>query len=128
MRTIVLANNTDWVYCKFVDDENFVEYYNLTGDPWQLQNMARQGLMNSTAMLIEARLSFLRSCSGSSCHGGMFYRWPNGTVTDTSTASSGHPGGRPKPAPKHHTRHERRRMLELQKIVAPRGSVAGGAL
>ena len=30
----------DSMYCEFNDDENFREYYDLTKDPWQLQNAA----------------------------------------------------------------------------------------
>jgi hypothetical protein len=30
------------MYCHFTNDENFVEFYNLTSDPWQLENLAEE--------------------------------------------------------------------------------------
>ena len=34
------AIDEDSIYCEFNDDEHFVEYYDLTKDPWQLNNAA----------------------------------------------------------------------------------------
>ena len=54
------------MYCRFEDDDNFVEYYNLVDDPWQLRNMAGE-LSTAERDWYEMRLTQLRSCSGVTC-------------------------------------------------------------
>jgi N-acetylglucosamine-6-sulfatase len=70
VRILSHKNNNDRdsrIYCRFVDDENFIEYYNLTSDPWQLYNLAEE-LTASEQSVLESRLSKLMSCHGTNCH------------------------------------------------------------
>jgi len=54
------------IYCRFDDDEQFVEYYNLTTDPWQLHNSAKD-LTPDEIFAYEARLTQLTRCRGATC-------------------------------------------------------------
>ena len=54
------------MYCRFADDENFVEFYNLTADPWQLDNTADE-LTADERLTLGTRLNLLRQCKGSTC-------------------------------------------------------------
>jgi N-acetylglucosamine-6-sulfatase len=54
------------IYCKFEDDENFVEFYDLDSDPWQLHNAFHQ-LTPDKQFSYEARLEQLKRCSGDTC-------------------------------------------------------------
>jgi len=57
------------IYCRFDDDENFVEFYNLTADKWQLHNTANR-LSKAVKNQLESRLKFLKRCKGSTCRKG----------------------------------------------------------
>jgi arylsulfatase A-like enzyme len=57
---------TDSIYCRFEDNENFVEYYDHLKDKWQLTNRADE-LSGEERNWFEARLAQLRSCQGASC-------------------------------------------------------------
>jgi N-acetylglucosamine-6-sulfatase len=73
------------IYCRFVDDEGFVEYYNLTSDPWQLDNLADQ-LTASEQTVLESRLTELMSCRGTSCHTrSQMFSAPTQTSSSVST-------------------------------------------
>lgn len=52
------------IYCEFLDDENFVEYYDMNADEWQLTN--RQ-LNECQKRLYSKRLAQLKICQGESC-------------------------------------------------------------
>jgi N-acetylglucosamine-6-sulfatase len=65
IRTIVPAGE-DSIYCRFLDDEQFVEYYDLATDPWQLINGAAS-LTVDQRIQYERRLEELRICQGRSC-------------------------------------------------------------
>ena len=54
------------IYCAFDDDEDFVEYYDLEKDPWQLHNTAPT-LSPEIRSAFEKRLLQLRRCRGPSC-------------------------------------------------------------
>ena len=54
------------MYCQFHDDESFVEFYNLTADPWQLRNGIDE-LGMGDRFALEARLAHLKACRGSDC-------------------------------------------------------------
>mmetsp|Transcript_465 Transcript_465/g.1306 ORF Transcript_465/g.1306 Transcript_465/m.1306 type:complete len:285 (+) Transcript_465:880-1734(+) len=57
----------DSIYCKFQDDEDFVEYYDINANPWQLNNDV--GTLTAAEKLsYEARLEELLNCQGASCH------------------------------------------------------------
>ena len=64
VRTTETNNNS--MYCRFDDDESFVEYYNLETDPWQLHNAADE-LTVDQRFAFERRLEQLKHCSGESC-------------------------------------------------------------
>lgn len=64
VRTLKQGKNT--MYCRFQDDESFVEYYDLTLDPWQLENCVGE-LSLEERLRFEARPAHLRSCQGLSC-------------------------------------------------------------
>lgn len=57
------------IYCRFEDDESFVEYYDLENDPWQLNNTAKY-LTDEQIVYFESRLEHLRSCKGDMCRTG----------------------------------------------------------
>ena len=53
------------MYCKFEDNENFEEFYNLNDDPYQLDNLAPllgEELEEERMMMAE-----LAKCAGQSC-------------------------------------------------------------
>ena len=54
------------MYCRFFDDENFVEFYNLTSDPWQLDNTADK-LSRDDRTKLASKLQSLRQCQGNTC-------------------------------------------------------------
>mmetsp|Transcript_7740 Transcript_7740/g.19219 ORF Transcript_7740/g.19219 Transcript_7740/m.19219 type:complete len:384 (-) Transcript_7740:2750-3901(-) len=54
------------IYCKFEDDENFVEFYDLEADPWQLQNAVNL-LSPEQQFTYEARIETLKRCRGDTC-------------------------------------------------------------
>ncbi|RCN37657.1 hypothetical protein ANCCAN_16444 [Ancylostoma caninum] len=73
--TVLVASNTYWclrtinevdnfLYCEFVTE--FVSFYDLNEDPYQLHNIVYALDMNTLEKLSE-RLRHLRECSGSSC-------------------------------------------------------------
>ncbi|XP_012680860.2 N-acetylglucosamine-6-sulfatase [Clupea harengus] len=53
-------------YCEFDDNEVFVEVYNLTGDPFQLTNIAKS-IEQEVLEKMNHRLMMLQSCSAQSC-------------------------------------------------------------
>jgi N-acetylglucosamine-6-sulfatase len=54
------------MYCRFDDDENFLEYYDLEHDPWQQHNAAN-ALSLDERFEWEMRLLKLRRCQGDGC-------------------------------------------------------------
>lgn len=64
VRTISDIENS--IYCRFLDDENFVEYYDLDTDEWQMNN-AYDTLSMERRFKYENRLDQLRICKGKSC-------------------------------------------------------------
>lgn len=62
-----LDSSVHSIYCKFQDDENFVEYYDLRADPWQTRNTESE-LSDERRFVLEARLVQLRNCHGPLCH------------------------------------------------------------
>ena len=56
----------DSMYCRFDDSENFIEFYNLTADPWQLDNTADE-LSAADRSTLATKLNFLKQCKGKSC-------------------------------------------------------------
>lgn len=61
-----LTDTANSIYCEFDDAENFVEYYDMLSDPWQLQNKAKTMAPALKAQL-RARLEALRECKGKAC-------------------------------------------------------------
>lgn len=57
------------LYCEFVDDEKYVELYEMKGDPWQMDNIAYSNKTadQQTKRYMSSWLQELRSCSGASC-------------------------------------------------------------
>uniref|UniRef100_A0A0E9WQ71 N-sulphoglucosamine sulphohydrolase C-terminal domain-containing protein n=3 Tax=Anguilla anguilla TaxID=7936 RepID=A0A0E9WQ71_ANGAN len=53
-------------YCEFADNESFVEVYNLTSDPHQLENIVKK-VDPAVLQTMNQRLIRLQSCVGSSC-------------------------------------------------------------
>ncbi|XP_066506701.1 glucosamine (N-acetyl)-6-sulfatase (Sanfilippo disease IIID), b [Hoplias malabaricus] len=53
-------------YCEFADNESFVEVYNLTSDPHQLENIVKK-VDPSLLQNMNQRLIKLQSCEGKSC-------------------------------------------------------------
>lgn len=69
VRTLTASTGeNDSLYCEFVDDEHFVEYYDHKTDPWQMTNT-----INTTSSVkisaIRARLQSMRRCKGVGCRG-----------------------------------------------------------
>lgn len=58
--------NKNDIFCRFEDDEHFVEYYDMTKDEWQLSN-AIDSLTDNEIWNFERRLAVLKSCHGESC-------------------------------------------------------------
>ncbi|XP_035391424.1 glucosamine (N-acetyl)-6-sulfatase (Sanfilippo disease IIID), b isoform X2 [Electrophorus electricus] len=53
-------------YCEFADNESFVEMYNLTADPYQLENIVKK-VDPTLLQTMNQRLIKLQSCQGKSC-------------------------------------------------------------
>ncbi|KAI5624415.1 glucosamine (N-acetyl)-6-sulfatase b precursor [Silurus asotus] len=53
-------------YCEFADDESFVEVYNITADPHQLENIVKK-VDPALLQVMNQRLIKLQSCHGDSC-------------------------------------------------------------
>ena len=68
------------IFCSFMDDEDFVEYYNLKTNPYQLDNDI-QFLSDSQAQVYKDRLKYLLSCRGVTCRS-----FPDFVSTAASTA------------------------------------------
>lgn len=74
VRTLVHANTTvgdtavvdSNIYCEFADNENFIEYYELIADPYQLVN-ARHTASPVVLSTLKQRLQALRLCKGIEC-------------------------------------------------------------
>lgn len=65
IRTIQV-DGEDSIYCRFMDEEHFGEYYDLKKDPWQLHN-TYSSLSINQQMRYEKRLQELRTCQGKTC-------------------------------------------------------------
>lgn len=77
------ANDTEnSIYCRFVDDENFGEYYNLTRDPWQLENMYFD-LSSQAKWYYNQRLQELQVCQGRSCRSTSLHAATRGTTAES---------------------------------------------
>jgi N-acetylglucosamine-6-sulfatase len=88
IRSIVASkNDTDFVYCRFDDDQNFTEYYDLTVDPWQLHNKADE-LSEDRISALDDQLAALRACSGSACRALGRDAANNGVQPKDSTSSA----------------------------------------
>ncbi|KAM3600590.1 uncharacterized protein V6R79_025502 [Siganus canaliculatus] len=61
-----LDKQHDLQYCEFADSESFVEFYNLTSDPHQLENIVKK-VDPSVLQSMNERLIKLQSCQGQSC-------------------------------------------------------------
>lgn len=61
-----LDGKQDLQYCEFADNESFVEVYNLTSDPHQLENIVKK-VDPSVLQDMNQRLIKLQSCMGNSC-------------------------------------------------------------
>lgn len=67
VRTIDTGTSTeDSIYCRFVDDEDFVEYYDLQSNPYQLENEISK-LKPFQRQRYEQRLQELLQCRGPTC-------------------------------------------------------------
>lgn len=64
VRTI--SGKANSIYCRFEDNEDFVEYYDLIEDPQQLYNKNKD-LTVWEREALETRLAELRTCMGSKC-------------------------------------------------------------
>ncbi|XP_019937835.1 glucosamine (N-acetyl)-6-sulfatase (Sanfilippo disease IIID), b isoform X1 [Paralichthys olivaceus] len=64
VRTLDGENNLQ--YCEFADSESFVEVYNLTSDPYQLENIVKK-VDPVILQTMNQRLIELQSCKGDSC-------------------------------------------------------------
>lgn len=65
VRTLESKQNLQ--YCEFADSESFVEVYNLTSDPHQLENIVKK-VDPALLQTMNQRLIKLQSCEGESCH------------------------------------------------------------
>uniref|UniRef100_A0A665V290 N-acetylglucosamine-6-sulfatase n=1 Tax=Echeneis naucrates TaxID=173247 RepID=A0A665V290_ECHNA len=63
-----LDGQNDMQYCEFADSESFVEVYNLTSDPHQLENIVKK-VDPVILQAMNQRLIKLQSCVGISCRG-----------------------------------------------------------
>ena len=60
------ARPENTIYCEFLDDEGFVEFYDLSIDPWNLHNLAPT--MSKAELLQRSKeLQALKRCTGVSC-------------------------------------------------------------
>ena len=57
----------DTVYCEFRDNDAFVEFYNISQDPFEMVNSVGS-LSKSVQKVLHEKLAALQSCSGSSCY------------------------------------------------------------
>nr|XP_020464340.1 N-acetylglucosamine-6-sulfatase isoform X1 [Monopterus albus]XP_020464341.1 N-acetylglucosamine-6-sulfatase isoform X1 [Monopterus albus] len=64
VRTVAPSSNLQ--YCEFDDDEVFVEIYNVTADPYQLENKAKT-IDHEVLEKMNHRLMMLQACTGQSC-------------------------------------------------------------
>ncbi|KAG8010450.1 N-acetylglucosamine-6-sulfatase [Nibea albiflora] len=64
VRTLDKEHNMQ--YCEFADSESFVEVYNLTSDPHQLENIVKK-VDPAVLQAMNQRLIKLQSCEGDSC-------------------------------------------------------------
>ncbi|XP_068191435.1 glucosamine (N-acetyl)-6-sulfatase (Sanfilippo disease IIID), b isoform X2 [Antennarius striatus] len=64
VRTISSEQNLQ--YCEFADTESFVEMYNMTTDPYQLENIVKK-VDPAVLQAMNQRLIKLQSCEGDSC-------------------------------------------------------------
>lgn len=64
VRTIDSEHNMQ--YCEFADNESFVEVYNLSSDPHQLENIVKK-VDPAVLQAMNQRLIMLQSCVGDSC-------------------------------------------------------------
>uniref|UniRef100_A0A8D3C6X0 N-acetylglucosamine-6-sulfatase n=1 Tax=Scophthalmus maximus TaxID=52904 RepID=A0A8D3C6X0_SCOMX len=64
VRTLDSENNLQ--YCEFADSESFVEVYNLSSDPHQLENIVKK-VDPALLQAMNQRLIKLQSCVGDSC-------------------------------------------------------------
>uniref|UniRef100_A0A3P9PM30 N-acetylglucosamine-6-sulfatase n=1 Tax=Poecilia reticulata TaxID=8081 RepID=A0A3P9PM30_POERE len=62
----MLDGKQDLQYCEFADSESFVEMYNMTSDPHQLENIVKK-VDPSILQDMNQRLIKLQSCMGDSC-------------------------------------------------------------
>uniref|UniRef100_A0A8B9KA28 N-acetylglucosamine-6-sulfatase n=1 Tax=Astyanax mexicanus TaxID=7994 RepID=A0A8B9KA28_ASTMX len=58
--------DNNFQYCEFADNESFVEFYNLTSDPHQLENIVKK-VDPALLQTMNQRLIKLQSCAGKSC-------------------------------------------------------------
>ncbi|XP_024155705.1 glucosamine (N-acetyl)-6-sulfatase (Sanfilippo disease IIID), b [Oryzias melastigma] len=61
-----LDGKQDMQYCEFADSESFVEFYNLSSDPHQLENIVKK-VDPTILQTMNQRLIQLQSCVGESC-------------------------------------------------------------
>ncbi|XP_049594906.1 glucosamine (N-acetyl)-6-sulfatase (Sanfilippo disease IIID), b [Syngnathus scovelli] len=61
-----LDGRDDMQYCEFADSESFVEVYNLTSDPHQLENIVKK-VDPAVLQTMNQRLIKLQSCQGVGC-------------------------------------------------------------
>ena len=66
VRTYRGATDEDSIYCRFDDDENFVEFYDLNKNPYQLNNEYAD-LKDFERQRYEHRLNELMTCQGPTC-------------------------------------------------------------
>jgi hypothetical protein len=62
-----LGGGANSLYCEFVDNENFIEYYDHKADPWQLKNLAKTTPAPAVLASLKQRLQALRTCKGKAC-------------------------------------------------------------
>jgi N-acetylglucosamine-6-sulfatase len=61
-----LVEQEDSLYCEFVDNDNYREYYNIASDPWQLSNIF-PSLASDKQQAMAERLQQFRECKGVAC-------------------------------------------------------------
>jgi N-acetylglucosamine-6-sulfatase len=68
VRTLDQEENT--VYCGFQDDVEFVEFYDMNHDEWQLDNLYPRKMNECQKRQYKKRLEYLRQCEGPTCREG----------------------------------------------------------
>ncbi|KAK7490756.1 hypothetical protein BaRGS_00017985, partial [Batillaria attramentaria] len=63
----VTSDQSIYKYCEFVDNENFVELYEINSDPWELTNLAKTA-NPALVQTLKHELSTLKACAGSTCN------------------------------------------------------------